>query len=305
MLHISLLERSAIIFFAFVLNFGVLNQSMATTITAVGLDWPNGTIDVSLPVNGVNQTFVIDTGSSFSAMSTGAASASGLLNSGATISLNNPGPQLIPIYSGVLGGVSAAFGITDAFLGTSGAQGIIGMDILGVQGFTLSSSTLNFGGIDYPVTDITDPGYQVTIPVNGKNVTFVVDTGADVSTISTATAKGLGLTNTGKTETAEGVGGSQTFQIETGDLNALGKKTFDVGTLPDNVAGLLGNDVLDKNFVIAWTKNGKGTLTIGDQSFSITEIPEPATLTMMMTALCILGATMGRFRKRKIKHAIA
>ena len=277
------------------------DQALAGSITPVASNWPNGALEVTLPVNGVNQSFVLATGSPYSIMTTGAALTSGLTNSGATTSVNDPGPQTMELYGGSLSGMSVTFGVTDAYLGNSTAQGILGMDILGGQDFTLDSSDLVLNGTDYPVTVMSDPGYQVTIPVNGHDVNFVIDTGADVSTISTSAASGLGLKDTGKTSTAEGIGGTQTYNQETGTLDSLGTKTFDVGSLPDDVAGLLGNDVLDNDFTLSLNKDGTGTLKNDSKEFKVTTVPEPATYATVLVGLgVLLGFVM---RRRKMQTA--
>ena len=253
---------------------------------------------VEFPVNGNSLSFVIDTSLDFSVLNDTSAKIAGLTVSGEIVDLGNNNQSFIANEATggtfILGSetVPLTFFVTDLPFLPSGVSGVLGTDFFTASGSDISlksfSLTIN------PTFDIITVGGQklptVTLPVTGtkgtENVTFIVDTGATSTVISSADSNKVGLTDTGKSATLGGAGSGKA-SIQSGKLNGIGSQKFTVTdsvSLPKGISGLLGRNVitnvdLKNNKVTIEDLSGSGTTTNTDIKFVTTEpVPEPTTI---------------------------
>jgi gag-polyprotein putative aspartyl protease len=260
---------------------------------------------VEFPVNGNNLSFVIDTSLDYSVLNDTAGKIAGLSDTGEIADLGNNNQSFIANKATggtfILGSktVPLTFFVTDLPFLPSGVSGVLGTDFFTASGsdISLKSSSLTIN----PTFSIIRVGNQkiptVTLPVTGtkgtESVTFLVDTGAGITSISSNDSKKIGLTNTGETVNLGGAASGKS-PIKSGQLNAIGSQEFTVTDsirLPKGISGVLGRNVianvdLKQNKVTIEDLSGSGATTTTDINFVTTEpVPEPLTMLGSMAAL--------------------
>jgi Aspartyl protease len=265
---------------------------------------------VSITVNNVALTFLVDTSSPYSSINPDVASWLGLTPTGEQ-TIPGAGPTVqARLYGATLasGAGSLPFqlaAVDDLSLVSEPAsspemEGILGADFLGqFSDFSLTDTSFTGlvgstpgAGLDLAASNLAlSPPFTVTYPVikigrdyyvlieivdgGGRRVTkfFLLDTGAQVSVLTTQQALNLGLLplNIGPNPLQAipamvpigGVGGGAIGLITPVGLPGLGSFTFVITNVPvrPGVAGLIGADVLGGSFTLQ-LNGGVGTLTI-------------------------------------------
>jgi hypothetical protein len=265
---------------------------------------------VSITVNDVALTFLVDIASPYSSINPDVASWLGLTPTGEQ-TIPGTGPTLqAQLYGATLASGDGAFplqlaaveslSLVSEHASVPEMEGILGADFLGqfsdfsltdtsftgVVGSTsvteLDASVLNTAlpppfTITYPVRKIGRDYYVVIEIVDGSGRrvrrVFLLDTGAQVSVLTTQQALNLGLLplfigpNPWPTIAAMvpigGVGGGAVGLLTPVSLPGLGTYNFVITNVPvrPGVAGLIGADVLGGSFTLQ-LNGGVGTLTI-------------------------------------------
>jgi len=271
----------------------------------------NPFMSTDMSLNSSTTSFQLATGSEFSYLSSAAAAALGLSDTGLTAPGLTEFTETASIRSGSIffGGIAQPptdFYVTDAVPLPAGVAGVVGTEFLLAHGFKLSGTTLTINP-DFDITEGPKGEYIVEMKVKGdkgeQTLKFEVDTGAATSTMAKIAADAVGLTDTGRTSTLKGVGGTvpDKAKIMTGNLDDLGETNFrvlDGIPLPAGCVGLLGRDVLDKRFSWEWDPvTGKGKIKIqgpggGEHEGQVVNVVEeftPEPLTMLSLSLGVGG----------------
>ena len=279
---------------------------------------------VDLPVNGFNASFAIDTELNYSTIDVASANAFGLTDTGIIYDTGSSSIFEASLSSGsiLINGIERPleFAVLDEPGLPSGVTGRLGIDFLGKTKETkavidLKNLILTINP-DFPITMIGDSPI-VEIPVKGSSGTetlkFLVDTGAQSTTISTADSTKIGLTDTGKSVELSGAG-SGISPVKFGQLNNLGTANFVISdslkkNLPPGVTGVLGLNVIKtakgipnfKTLVLTLDPLPPSTPPNRPEEFPIRlvttkSVPEPLTILGSATA-----AGFGAFFKRKRK----
>ena len=169
---------------------------------------------------------------------------------------------------------------------------------------------LIFDDNDRPYVDVEIKG-----ETGSKTVRLLVDTGAEVTTVTKAVAAEVGLKDTGQKFRIKGATGKsrKASQYE-GEIDGVGLVTF--ASVPrrqkvkgEDVVGVLGTDVLDRRFKLD-TQEGK--LTIFDatdkkkpsaegeiQSLTLEAVPLPGSVELM------IGSTIALLSASRLKRRCA